>query len=102
MKKATIEKIIEILNESVEELAITVDEKDEDLTEKGMDSMAFIRIVVALEEEFDLEIPDSKLFLPEMNTAGKIYSLITALQSEGEENGTANNATAVEGIATGG
>lgn len=45
----------------------------------GMDSMEFVTIVVALEEEFDCEIPDEKLLISELNTVNKIYEVIKEL-----------------------
>ncbi len=39
----------------------------------------FIRIVVSLEEEFECEMPDSKLLLTEMNTISKMTDVISAV-----------------------
>ena len=47
-----------------------------DLTELGMQSILFIQIVVALEEEFECEIPDSKLLMSDMNTLGKMVDAV--------------------------
>ena len=44
-----------------------------------MDSITFIRVVVALEEAFDIEIPDEKLLLTEMNTISKMTEVISAV-----------------------
>ena len=43
----------------------------------GLDSIAFIRMVVALEETFNVEIPDEKLLITEMNTISKIEKIIS-------------------------
>ena len=45
-----------------------------------MDSMTFIKIIVDLEEEFDCEIPDSKLLFSEMNTVNKIMQVLTEIE----------------------
>lgn len=82
MKQVSIENIIAILNEIVEKLHITENELDDDLEEKGMDSMEFVMVIAALEDEFDLEIPDSKLIQSEMNTINKINAVLTSLQSQ--------------------
>lgn len=100
MKKVTIEKILEIINASVKGAPVTKDHLEKDLTENGMDSIAFIQIVVSLEDAFELEIPDSKLLITEMNTVEKIYALLTSLMPEGGENGEANNPTNSEGDST--
>ena len=76
MKEITVEKIIEILNANIENAEISQDTLDEDLSELGMDSITFIKIIVALEEEFECEVPDSKLLLGEMNTANKIFQIL--------------------------
>ena len=46
--------------------------KQDDLREFGLDSVAFIKMVVALEEAFDKEVDDEYLLLDEMNTIEKI------------------------------
>ncbi len=52
------------------------DQLEADLTELGMQSILFIQIVVALEEEFECEIPDSKLLMSDMNTLGKMVDAV--------------------------
>lgn len=81
MKEITATKVIEILNANIENAEVTEDKLDEELSELGMDSMSFIRIIVALEEEFECEIPDSKLLLGEMNTVNKIVQVLQAAQA---------------------
>ena len=75
MKHITISEIINVIN-STEKILINDSQIDENLTEKGLDSMTFIRIIVDLESTFDCEIPDSKLLLSEMNTVQKIYNVL--------------------------
>lgn len=48
----------------------------------GIDSLMFIRIIVNLEEEFNIEFPDELLLLSEMNTVERICEIITNLQKE--------------------
>ena len=81
MKEITIEKVIDILNASIEDAEITGDKLDVDLSELGMDSITFIKIVVTLEEEFKCEIPDSKLLIGEMNTANKIVKVLKDIEA---------------------
>ena len=76
MKEATIDKVIEILNANIEGAEITDKNLDESLSEMGMDSLTFIKVVVSLEEVFECEIPDSKLLLGEMNTTNKIFGIL--------------------------
>ena len=49
------QKIIKMLGE-------TIDAEIEDCLEYELDSLTFMQFIVSLEEEFDLEIPDSLLF----------------------------------------
>ena len=81
MKEITVEKVIEILNANIENAEVTEDKLDEDLSELGMDSITFIKIIVALEEEFECEIPDSKLLIGEMNTANKIFQVLKDIET---------------------
>lgn len=80
MKEITATKVIEILNANIENAEVTEDKLDEDLSELGMDSITFIKIIVALEEEFKCEIPDSKLLIGEMNTANKIFQVLKDIE----------------------
>lgn len=76
MECITMESIIEILNSLDEKIVITDEQADEDLTALGVDSILFIKLIVAMEEKFDCEIPDSKLILSEMNSVTKIYEAL--------------------------
>ena len=76
------EKICAIVSENIE---LSTDQFDVDLSELGMDSLIFIRIVVALEEVFDIEIPDEKLLMNEMNTFNKIISVVSILLENVDE-----------------
>ena len=80
MREVTIEKIIEMLNACINNLAITTEQVDKDLTKMGMDSIAFIRLVISLEEEFECEIPNEKLLITEMNTVYKISEVLISIQ----------------------
>ena len=80
MKAIKIERVIDIINENIENCKINADKLDDDLSELGMDSMTFIKIIVDLEEEFDCEIPDSKLLFSEMNTVNKIIHVLKEVE----------------------
>ena len=72
MKEIEISKIVEIIQSNLENMLISQNQYNDDLTTLGMDSITFIHIIVELEETFDCEIPDSKLLISEMNTINKI------------------------------
>ena len=63
----------------MENSPILSNQLEEDLSLLGMDSVIFISVVIALEEEFDIEIPDEKLSLNEMNTIAKIMDVISSI-----------------------
>ena len=44
-----------------------------------MDSIVFIRVIVAFEEAFDIEIPDEYLLITEMNTLSKMTDVISTV-----------------------
>lgn len=73
-----IEKIILIVNENIENAEINQDQFTIDLSVIGMDSITFIRIIVALEEVFNIEIPDEFLFITEMNSIEKIAKVVSS------------------------
>lgn len=54
---------------------------DDDLTKLGMDSIAFIHIIVAIENLFGIEIPDEKLLITELDTIRKMIDVVTVQKS---------------------
>ena len=62
---------------SVEEDSITVDTKFEDL---GADSLDLVEMVMALEEEFDIQIDDEEV--EKIATVGDVVNYITANAKE--------------------
>lgn len=51
------------------------------LQEYGLDSITFIKIIVALEEIFECEIPYDKLMISEMNTVEKISNVLSDIKT---------------------
>ena len=84
MKKVEIDKILDIINKRVD-LYITSTQVDENLVDLGMDSIKFVQLVVSLEEEFECEIPDSKLLITEMDTVRKIQDVLQVLYEDNNE-----------------
>ena len=79
MREDILDKVLKVLNANLENTEITFEQTEDDLSALGMDSITFIRIIVALEEAFDIEIPDEKLLLTEMNTISKMTEVISAV-----------------------
>ena len=69
----------------MDNIKIDAEQIDKDLSVIGMDSLVFMRVIVALEEEFDIEIPDEKLLMPEMNTVSKILDVVSTTLAEKHE-----------------
>lgn len=76
MEIISVVKIVEIINQNIEGISLTEAKYDEDLSKLGMDSFTFIRIIIALEEAFKCEIPDSYILISEMNTVNKINKVL--------------------------
>lgn len=82
MKTPTIAKLLEIINQILTNHPITEEDMALTLDTAGLDSIGFIHIIVAIEEEYECEIPDSKLVFSELNTVEKIYMLLCSLAEE--------------------
>ena len=74
--------VYKIINQHIKENKITPEDASEDLQTFGMDSIMFIRIMVALEEALDIEIPDDYLLMDKMNSVDKILNALSSLKAE--------------------
>ena len=72
------EKVLDIIKTNIG-IEIYPWQFDEDLNVIGIDSISFIQIVVALEENFEIEIPDEKLILEEIGTFNKITMVVASV-----------------------
>lgn len=81
MKEVTTNGVLVVLG-GVDHLHVTKDDFRTDLAKLGVDSLMFISIVVALEEAFDCEFPDSKLLATEMKTIQDIVDVLQELYEE--------------------
>jgi len=72
------EQLLTEVHEKVRlELNIKVDFGDsDDLTLLGLDSMTTVKLLVAIEEQFQLAFEDEDLFLDNFRTVARIVSLI--------------------------
>lgn len=84
MKKITVNQVLEILNANIGDSQITTAELDTSLINLGMDSITFIQVIIAVEEEFECEIPDEKLMISEMDTVQKMINVLQSLYDEQE------------------
>mgnify|MGYP000537294507 FL=1 len=72
------EKVLDIIKTNIG-IEIYPWQFDEDLNVIGIDSISFIQIVVALEDNFEIEIPDEKLILEEIGTFNKITMVVASV-----------------------
>ena len=80
MRNVNVEEILRVVN-TVLEKPLSQDQAEAKLPTLGIDSIAFIRVIVALEEAFDIEIPDEYLLITEMNTLSKMADVIFTVLS---------------------
>lgn len=78
MKEVSTAIVLEVINRS-ENMEVSQEQLKDSLPELGMDSITFIQIVVALEEEFECEIPDEKLLITEMDTVQKMLDVLQSI-----------------------
>ena len=67
------EKILSILKR----MDINVEDNEVDfITENNIDSITFIEIILSIEEEFSILVPDEYLIMEESNTVSKIAAFV--------------------------
>lgn len=81
MKQNLKYKVLKIINDCIEKDnlekgLITEEQLNVNIGEYGVDSITFIKIIVMLENEFECEIPDSKILFTEMDTVQKIIEVL--------------------------
>ena len=74
--------IAQILEKNIEEVKFDNKCYEKDLTELGMDSIVFIHMIVQIEDQFEIEIPDEYLILNKLNTISKIAEIICQLKGK--------------------
>lgn len=78
MKEVSTALVLEVINRS-ENMEVSQEQIEDSLPELGMDSIRFIQMIVALEKEFECEIPDEKLLITEMDTVQKILDVLQSI-----------------------
>ena len=66
------EKVLEVINQLMEENKINESNMNESLLAHNIDSLKFIQIIVLLEEAFNIEFPDDSLIMDQYATFGSI------------------------------
>jgi len=86
MIRPTIEAIINSVNSCSDSYCFSVLDADSAFEAYNIDSIGFVRIVVALEKAFDCEIPDDMLILSKLNTINKIYMVLSSIYNSESHN----------------
>ena len=77
MNKDTVLRCLsKVLRQPVENMISLAPEQE--LSEIGLDSLRFIELVVALEDEFQIEIRDSDLLFQKFSTLSNLYSMLSS------------------------
>lgn len=79
--KINASEILKTVN-AVLEKPIIQDQVEMEFSNIGIDSITFIRMIVSLEETFEIEIPDEKLSISEINTIVKITETVNEVLSK--------------------
>lgn len=72
------EQLMKIIKNVLDDQNISINEND-DLQVLGVDSIKFIRIIIEIEDTFDVEIPDEYLLFSQLNTLEKIKNMLNTL-----------------------
>jgi len=73
------ERVISILN-NVNINNVNIENIEMDfITENNIDSITFIEIIIYIEEEFDILVPDEYLLSEKLNTVSQIKTLVEKL-----------------------
>lgn len=68
------QEIMESLSQIIP--ADTVVTRDSDLLQLGIDSINFVRLIVMLEEKFEIEIDDDDVLLTNFSSVGQINEIL--------------------------
>ena len=74
------ERVIGIVRELLERRSVTrAISVDEDLREAGLNSLDMVNLMLTVESEFDLKIPDADMTLGNFRSISAIDALVTSL-----------------------
>lgn len=76
MKKVKKEDVINLVEKICSNIKFENDMLDNNLEDYGIDSLNFIKLLVVLEEEFDIDLPIDVISLEKFNTVNKIYFML--------------------------
>lgn len=71
--------IAKVVESYLEGMELNSDDYEKNLVELGVDSVAFIHVIVEMEDKFDIEIPDEYLVPGVMDTISNMAKIIQHL-----------------------
>ena len=74
-----VSEILDIINSILETSEITQNDINEDLSMLGINSIMFISIIIAIEEKYNIEIPDEYLLTAGIGTVNMIIDIVTTV-----------------------
>ncbi len=81
----TRERVKKVINNTVENLEVEIND-DTSLIELNINSLIFIKIMIQVEEEFNIQLENSILSNKEVTTFGELISLLEPIiNKEGNE-----------------
>ena len=78
----TCAEIAKIIKHNVEGIELDESNYEANLIDLGMDSMTFIQIIVEIEEQFEIEIPDEYLLYGKMETVNKMATVVWTIEKD--------------------
>lgn len=76
-----IKKIVDIISMCLDEKIINI-QKSDSLIKYGLDSVSFIQLIILIEEEFNIVVPDEYLLIEQMDTIEKIEQILEKILEE--------------------
>jgi acyl carrier protein len=78
------DRVVDIVHEILERRSIGRPIKvDEDLREVGLNSLDLVNLMLAVESELDLKIPESEMTLKNFRSIAAIHVLVASLRQHG-------------------
>ena len=78
------QQVIEILQSIVTERAVSIEHLDQSLDEYALDSMVFVALVIALENQFHFEFDDDHLILSAFSTLRSLADYVSEHSNQSE------------------
>lgn len=72
-------EILDIINSNLKISEVTEEDIYEELSNLGVSSIMIISIIIAIEEKYNIEIPDEYLLNSQIGTIYKICNIVTSL-----------------------